>query len=262
MLDHRGEGERHDSDDRGNGEARVEARAKQREYGVVPAERQADPRGFGHAREIDLAHGGCGGVAYHHADKDGDDFHHAASPNVAYHDGCDGDNRHDPIGGAVRDGGACQNEADANHDGTRDHGREEAHDACGAECAEERRKHQIKQASACNAEARVGQKLGLAVGSDGGVACDERERRAQKRWHLALGQNMEEQRAQAGEQQRVAYRKAREHRHQNGGAEHREHMLNAQHKYARLAEGACVVNGARGFGPRSGAGGIAHGLPF
>ena len=33
---------------------------------------------------------------------------------------------------------------------------------------------------------------------------------------------MEEQRAQAGggEQQRVAYRKAREHRHQNGGAEH------------------------------------------
>lgn len=102
--------------------------------------------------------------------------------------------------------------------GTRNYGREEAHNARGAECAEERRKHQVKQAGACDAQACVGQKFGLAVGGDGSVARDERERRAQKRWHLALGQNMEEQRAQTGEQQRVAYRKAREYRHQNGGA--------------------------------------------
>lgn len=49
----------------------VEAGAKQREHGVVPAEGQADPRGFGHAREIDLAHCGRGGVTYHHTNKDG-----------------------------------------------------------------------------------------------------------------------------------------------------------------------------------------------
>lgn len=59
--------------------------------------------------------------------------------------------------------------------GTRNYGREEAHDARGAECAEERRKHQVKQAGARDAEACVGQKLGLAVGSDGSVARDERE---------------------------------------------------------------------------------------
>lgn len=146
--------------------------------------------------------------------------------------------------------------------GTRNYGREEAHNARGAECAEERRKHQVKQAGACDAQACVGQKFGLAVGGDGSVARDERERRAQKRWHLALGQNMEEQRAQTGEQQRVAYRKAREYRHQNGGAEHREHVLDAQHKHARLAKGGRVVNGGWGFGLRSGAGDIAHGLPF
>lgn len=44
--------------------------------------------------------------------------------------------------------------------------------------------------------------------------------------------------------------------------EHREHVLDAQHKHARLAKGGRVVNGGWGFGLRSGAGGIAHGLPF
>lgn len=117
MLDHRGEGERHDGDDRGNGEACVEAGAKQREHGVVPAEGQADPRGFGHAREIDLAHCGRGGVTYHHTNKDGDDLHHAASPNIADHNGCDSDNRHNPVGGAVRNGRTRQDKADANDNG-------------------------------------------------------------------------------------------------------------------------------------------------
>ena len=54
---------------------------------------------------------------------------------------------------------------------------------------------------------------------------------------------MEEQRAQTGEQQRVAYRRPVSTGTKMVAPEHREHVLDAQHKHARLAKGGRVVNG-------------------
>lgn len=64
------------------------------------------------------------------------------------------------------------------------HRREEAHDALGTKCAEQRCQHRIEQAGAGNAQASVGQKLGLAAGRDCGIARDKGKRRAQERGYL------------------------------------------------------------------------------
>ena len=184
MLDHSCKGQRHDGDDGRRGKTAIELRSKERKHGVVPHDGQANPGGGCDAREVDLAQRGRNGIAHHNAQQNRHDLDHAAPPNIADDDHGHSDNGNKPIGLAVGDSRACQDQADGNDDGTGHHRREEAHDALGAKGAEQRCQHRIEQAGAGNAQTSVGQKLGLAVGCNGGITRDKGKRRAQERGHL------------------------------------------------------------------------------
>ena len=176
MLDHGRKGQRHNGDDGRRGKTAIELRAKERKHGVVPHDGQTDPRSGGNARKIDLAERSGNGIAHHNTQQDRHDLDHAAAPNVADDDHCHSDNGNKPIGLAVGDGRACQDQADGNDDGAGHHRREEAHDALGAKRAEQSRKHRIEQAGTSYAQAGVGQKLGLAVGRDCGITGNKGKR--------------------------------------------------------------------------------------
>ncbi len=144
MLDHGCKGQRHDGDDGGRGKAAIELRPKECKHGVVPHDGKTDPRRGGNARKIDLTQRGGNGIAHHDAQQDRHDLDHAATPNVADHDNGNGNNSHKPIGLAVGNCGACQDQTDRNDDGARHYRRKEAHDALGAKRAEECRKYRIE----------------------------------------------------------------------------------------------------------------------
>ena len=184
VLNHGRKGQRHDGDDSRRGKTAIELRAKERKHGVVPHDGQTDPRSGGNARKINLAQHRRDSIAHHNAQQNRHDLDHAAAPDVADDDHGHGDNGNKPVGLAVGNGRARQDQADGNDDGTGHHRRKEAHDTLGAKCAEQRRQHRIEQAGAGNAQAGVGQKLGLAVGCNGGITRDKGKRRAQKRGHL------------------------------------------------------------------------------
>ena len=176
MLDHGRKGQRHDGDDGRRGKTAIELRSKERKHGVVPHDGQTNPGSGGNARKINFAEHGGNGVAHHNAQQNRHDLNHATAPDVADDDHGHSDNGNKPIGLAVGDGRACQDQADGNDDGTGHHRRKEAHDALGAKGAEERRKYRIEQAGAGNAQASVGQKLGLAVGRDCGITGNKGKR--------------------------------------------------------------------------------------
>ena len=245
--------ERHDGDDGRDGQTRVELRTEDGEHRIVPGERHADPRRLSNAREVHDARGGRHDVRPHHAQQDGDDLDHALAPDVRDDDDGDGHERDGPVRRRVRDGRAGQDEADGDHDGAGDHGREEAHDARGPEHLEQRRQHEVQQTRARHAQAGVRQQVGLAVRRDGRVARDERERRAEERGHLALRDEVEQQRAHAREQQRRGNGQAGQRRHQDGGAEHGEQVLEAQHQHLGQAKRPGVIDGLA-----SGGGFVTH----
>ena len=132
---------------------------------------------------------------------------------------------------------------------------EEAHDLAYAEGLEERREHHIYKSRAGHAEAGVGQHLRVWYGEvagrirqhgrDGGVAAYKGEAGAQEGRHLPLGQQMEQQRAQAGKQQRHADGQAGKGGHEHRGPEHGEHVLHAEHEHSRRPQRPRVVNGLR-----------------
>ena len=242
MLDHRGERQRHDGDDGRDGQPCIEVRTDDRKHRLIPGERQADPRRLGHARKVHLSRDRSHEVRSDHAQEDGNDLDHALAPDVGDDDDGDGHQCDGPVRGRVRDGRAGQDEPDGDDDGPGDHGRKETHDPRGAEHFEQRRQHEVQKARARHAQAGVRQQIGLAVRRDGRIARDERERRAQERGHFALRDEMEQQRAQAREQQRRGNGQAGQRRHQDGGAEHGEHVLQPEHRHLRLAELSCVVD--------------------
>ena len=176
MLDHGREGQRHDGDDGRRGKTAIELRTKERKHGVVPYNGQADPRSGRNARKINFAQCCRNGIAHHDTQQNRHDLDHAAPPDVADHDNGDGNDGNEPVGLAVGNGRARQDQADGNNDGTSHHRRKEAHDALGTKCAEQRRQHRIEQAGAGYAQASVGQKLGLTVGCNGGIARDKGKR--------------------------------------------------------------------------------------
>ena len=225
MLDHGCKGQRHDGDDGRRGKAAIELRPKECKYGVVPHDGQANPGSGCDAREIDLAQRSRNGITHRNAQQDRHDFDHAAAPDVADDDHCNSDNGDKPIGLAVGNGRACQDQTDRNDDRASHHRWEEAHDALGAKGAEQGRQHRIEQTGAGYAQAGVGQKLGLAVGRDGGITCDKGKRRPQECRHLTARQEVEQQRAQAGKQKRRRNRETGEHGHQHGGAKHGKQVL-------------------------------------
>ena len=139
----------------------------------------------------------------------------------------------------------------ADDDGARDHRREELHDAADAEGGDQQADHQIHQAREGHARAGVGQHLrvgdgqvAVGVGQHGGhdgKAAQISKGRAQEGRDLALGDEVEQQRAQTCAQQGGGDAQAGQQRHQNGGAEHGEHVLHAQNKHPA----ACPAGGHR-----------------
>ena len=157
MLDHGRKGQRHDGDDGRRGKTAIELRPKERKHGVIPHDGQTNPGSGCDARKVDLTERGGNGIAHRNAQQDRHNLDHAAAPDVADDDHCHGDNGDEPIGLAVGNGGACQDQTDGNDDGARHHRREEAHDALGTKRTEERRQHRVEQSGAGNAQTSVRQ---------------------------------------------------------------------------------------------------------
>ena len=169
MLDHGRKCQRHDGDDGRRGKTAIELRPKECKHGVVPHDGQANPGSGCDAREINLAERSRNGIAHHNAQQNRHDLDHATAPDVADDDHRHSDNGNKPIGLAVGDGRACQDQADGNDDGASHYRREEAHNTLGTKRAKQGRQHRIEQAGTSYAQAGVGQKLGLAVGRDCGI---------------------------------------------------------------------------------------------
>ena len=225
---------------------------------VIAQAGQANPGSGCDARKIDLAQRSRNGIAHHDAQQNRHNLDHAATPNIADDDYGDGNHGNEPVGLAVGNSGACQDQTDRNDDGASHHRREEAHDALGTKRTEERREHRIEQAGAGNAQTSVGQKLGLAVGRNRGIASDKGKRRAQEGRYLTARQEVEQERAQAGKQKRRRYRETGEHGHQYRGAKHGKQMLQTEQEHARAAKRRCIVDGIGDGGRRR----LGHKSPF
>ena len=121
-------------------------------------------------------------------------------------------------------------EPDQRHDRARHHRRQEELDHAVAEPVDD-------QADQEQADARdqdpAQRSLDAAMRLRGDHRRDEREARAGVRRHPVLRQQVEEDRADAGEEDRRRDGEARQHRHQRGRAEHREDVLRAEAEHRR-----------------------------
>jgi len=245
VLDHGGERDRHDRDDGAEQESVVDLAGEQAEDGLALVDGNADPGGLAHGLGEIVADGRVkrdgDEIGADDAEQDRDDLDHALAPDIGGDDDHDGHEGDAPVDGAVVDGALREREADGDDDGARDDRREVAHDLLAAEELEEGREEDVHEAGAGDAEAGVGQQLGLLVGGDGEIAGEEREGRAEERGNLALGQQVEQQRAETRKQQGRADVKTRQGRDKDGRAEHGEHVLEAEHQHPGLAQYAGVI---------------------
>ena len=134
----------------------------------------------------------------------------------------------DAAGGSRRAG---QLEADQRND--RAHGCRRQHDAdpVGSALIDKEREHAAARTYDNKAAERV---LVAPVLDDDGRGCDEREGRAEVGRRLALGDQDEQQRADAVHEQHDGRVHLEHERHEHGCAEHREHMLDGQrHEQSR-----------------------------
>ena len=247
VLDHRGERDRQDGDDRGDHQAPVGV-LEHGEGRIVPAERQADPGGFLHLREIHLAEAGSDDVGAEHTEQDRHDLDHALAPDVADHDDQHGHDGDPPVLAAVLDGGAGQGQTDRDDDRTRDDGREKTEHPLGAESGEQAGEHEVHQRREEHADAGVGQRsrevkslLGTHL-RDGGISAEERERGTQESRDLELREYMEKQGSDTCEEQGRGDGETGDHRYEDSGPEHREEMLEAEDGHLARAKGPGIVN--------------------
>ena len=134
----------------------------------------------------------------------------------------------DAAGGSRRAG---QLETDERDD--RAHGCRRQHDADPVRAAfvDDKRENAAARADCDEAAERV---LVAPVLDDDGRGCDEREGRAEVGRRLALGDQDEQQRADAVHEQHDGRVHLEDERHEHGCAEHREHMLDGQrHEQSR-----------------------------
>lgn len=96
--------------------------------------------------------------------------------------------------------------------GARDHGREELHNAKRTEAAEERGEHEVQKTRARDAQTSIGQKLGLAVRCDSGIAAMKANDEPRNAGTFPFERKWNQKRAQAREQKRGRNGEAREHR--------------------------------------------------
>ena len=70
-------------------------------------------------------------------------------------------------------------------------------------------------------------------GDHGGISTDKGERRAEEGRNLHLGEKVEEESTDTGEEEGCTYGQTRESGDQNRRAEHGEHVLEAQNQHFR-----------------------------
>ena len=81
-----------------------------------------------------------------------------------------------------------------------------------------------------------------AYGDHGCVSADKGEGRTEESRNLHLGEKVEEEGADTGEEEGCAYGQTRESGDQDSGAEHGEHVLEAQNQHFRTSKGAGVID--------------------
>ena len=261
MLDHSCQRKGDDGKYRRPEHSGVNIHIKQVEHAVVPNDGKSDPLCLGNLGDYGLSCSGvnddCQKVRADNAEEDGDDLCHALAPDVEADDDDYCRNCNKPVDGAVVNCRAGEDKTDGDDDGTGNNRREEAHDLVDAEGLEQCRQDNIHQSGAGNAKAGIHQKIiivdGLtgsiyADGADGVVAADKGEGRAEECRDLAAGYEVEQQCAEACEQQCRCNVKSGEHGDENGCTEHCEHMLQSQNQHSGLAEGACVIHGSINHG--------------
>ena len=195
-------------------------------------------------------------VAADYAEEDGDDLDHALAPDVGDDDDRHGDEREPPAGRGVVDRGAGEVQTDHDDHGAGDDGREVAHDLLRAEHFEQQREHEVEKtrdhdAAECVGELFIAAHTGVFAGvqlGDGLEAAEVGERGAEERGDLHLGADVEEERAEAGEEQSGLDGKRQAVALHEDGDEHRrakhgEHVLQAQHQHSGGAQLAGVIDG-------------------
>ena len=185
--------------------------------------READPCGVINGGEVDLAAEAGINVADDHADQNIE----STKQSLEQHgDKQHGQQSHDC---GIRRGleigpyGGCQIEADNGHDRTVDHRRHDDVDPLGTGVMHEHADQSQQDTGAHDAEA--GDRDALVGGGDCGDRGDEAEGRAQIAWQHVLVDEQEQCGGHGGEEQGGGRIKARENRHQEGGAEHSDDVL-------------------------------------
>ena len=226
---------------------------------------ESRPAGGFHAGKVDQCRA-AGGYACeagddrhqigpHHAQQDGNDLHHALTPDIGHNDDGHSHQGQPPAGGGVAHGGGGQVQADEDDDGPGDHRGQEAHDLMHPHQLDQPRQRQVQEPGHHDAPQGVGQLfLPGHAGVDarvqfghGGEAPQVGEGGTQEGGHLQLGAHMEEQGAQPGEKQGGLDGQGQavpldQDGHQHGGAKHGEHVLEAQDEHFGHAQGAGVAD--------------------
>ena len=234
MLDDGGDGHRDHEDEGLPGELR--------QLEVGDHRGQGKPGGRGYGREVDKAHAEGNDIADDNADDDGHQFDKAATEHE-HEDGADErDEGQEPVLLSHIDG--CRRERKADKDDHRadDNGREQRVEQLAPLPLDEGRHEEVDQCDARDAGdgARHAPLLG---GRDN--RRDEGEAAAKEDGHLALGDQMEEERADTGGKERGSGIEADKQRHQYRGAESYEEELDADDGLARGGEFLCHNPGFR-----------------
>ena len=239
-----------DDSEQGTDELGAAVDGKQAHGALVQGD--AEPVGGGNGLKVHRTGDKGHRVGDQNTDEDGQDLHHALAPDVADDDGAQCHKGQQPVGLAVGDGGGGQDQADGDDDGAGDDRREEFHDAPDAEGGDQQADDQVQDAGESHGGAGVGQHFGVGngqvavrIGQHGGhdgEAAQVGKGRAKESRNFALGDEMEQQGAQTGAQQRGGNAQAGEQRHQDRCTEHGEHVLNAQDQHPAGTQLPGIVN--------------------
>ncbi|GFI65733.1 hypothetical protein IMSAG185_01336 [Lachnospiraceae bacterium] len=243
MLHDSGQGNGHNGDHAGDQKRQI-AVLEGPEHRAFPVNGQADPGRIRNLLKICSSQNRSQQIRTHDADDNGNDLNHAFTPYVAdhYQHNCrQGDQ---PVGGTAVDGRLRKGKSDGDDNRPCHHGREKFHNPSGAEQPDQQGEQQIDESRAGHAEAGVGQKLFLPVGSYGEITAQKRKGGSQKRRHLSLCQKVEQQCAQPRKQQCGRNIQPRQNGNQYGGAEHCKHVLQAQYRNLGCTQCPGIIDAA------------------
>ncbi len=187
--------------------------------------REPDPRGLLDGVEVDLARQHRSDVPDHHAEEDRQPGEQPAQRDGPEDHRDERDQGHPGCLLEVRPGHGCEVEADQGDDRARHDGRHQRVDPPGAGDHDDRPDDCQQDPDDDEAEQCAARAVRRRRRGDRG---DERERRPEIARQPVAGDDQEEQGADAGEEQGRGGREAGQERHQEGGAEHRHHVLHTE----------------------------------